>query len=167
MIRPTRVDETATLREIEVLAGVRFRDVGMPDIADAEPISHAEFAAYIDAHRSWVATDEADVAVGYVVVDRVDDQAHLEQISVRPDCQGRGVGRALVERVCDWAREQDLSGVTLTTFTDVPWNAPLYRHLGFRDLAEDALGAELRRLRDDEAAHGLDPEQRVCMRRET
>jgi hypothetical protein len=57
-----------------------------------------------------------------------------------------------------------MPAITLTTFTDVPWNGPLYRHLGFRVLTDDELGPELRALRDRETAHGLDPAQRACMR---
>jgi len=53
----------------------------------------------------------------------------------------------------------------LTTFTDVPWNRPLYAHLGFRVLPEAAVGPGLRRIRDAETAAGLDPTERVVMRR--
>jgi GNAT superfamily N-acetyltransferase len=116
--------------------------------------------------QCWVAPDEAGDPLGYVIVDRVDGNAHVEQVSVRPDHQGVGVGRALIEHVVAWAADKGLPAVTLTTFADVPWNAPLYRHLGFRVLADDEIGPELRVVRETEAAHGLDPATRVCMRRE-
>lgn len=48
----------------------------------------------------------------------------------------------------------------------MPWNAPLCRHLGFRSLAEHEFGPGLRAIRYEEAAHGLDPTKRVCMRSE-
>ena len=54
--------------------------------------------------------------------------------------------------------------VTLTTFVDVPWNGPLYAHLGFTVMSEAEIGPELRSIQDGEAAHGLDPARRVCMR---
>lgn len=165
-MRPTRVGEVTALREIERLAGERFRDVGLPDIADDEPLPADVLAGYIAAGRSWVAVDGADAPVGYVVVDVVDGCAHVEQVSVRPDHQGLGTGRALLERVHRWAAEHGLAAVTLTTFADVPWNAPLYRHLGFRDMAEGEVGPQLAALRHREAAHGLDPGTRVCMRSE-
>lgn len=163
-IRPARADDGDALREIERLAGQRFRDVGLGAIADDEPLGHDVLAAYASAGRSWVAADAAGTPVGYVVVDVVDGCAHVEQISVHPDHQGAGVGRALMDRVRAWAAETNRPAVTLTTFTDVPWNRPLYEHLGFRVMAEDDIGPELRTLRVTEAAHGLDPEQRVCMR---
>jgi GNAT superfamily N-acetyltransferase len=154
------------LREIERLAGARFRDVGLSHVADDEPASVDALARYAEDGRSWVAVDHMDVPIGYVLVGVVDGCAHIEQVSVRPDRQGSGVGRALLERVRTWATDRGLSSITLTTFTDVPWNAPLYRHLGFRVLAEDEIGPELREVRDDETAHGLDPTTRVCMRSE-
>ena len=154
------------LQEIERLAGERFRDAGLPAVADDEPASVEELARYAADGRSWVAEDALGQPVGYVLVDRVDGCAHIEQVSVRPDQQGTGIGRALLAHVRGWAVGRGLSAITLTTFTDIPWNAPLYRHLGFRDLTEAEIGPELRRLRDEETAHGLDPAKRVCMRAE-
>lgn len=166
VIRPAEPGDGPALREIERLAGERFRDVGLPEVAEDEPASEEELARYASAGRSWVAVDDVDQPVGYVLVDLLDGCAHIEQVSVRPDQQGTGIGRALLAHVGGWARQRRLSAVTLTTFTEVPWNAPLYRHLGFRVLRDDELGPELRRRRDHETAHGLDPTHRVCMRAE-
>jgi GNAT superfamily N-acetyltransferase len=163
-IRPSRRDDGPGLQEIERLAGVRFRDVGLPHIADAEPGSIDDLAEYADAGRSWVAVDDDEQPIGYVIVDEVDGNAHIEQISVRPDRQGTGVGRVLVDRVRTWAAENGRPAITLTTFSDVPWNRPLYEHLGFTVLAENEFGPELRAVRAHEATLGLDPALRVCMR---
>jgi GNAT superfamily N-acetyltransferase len=163
-MRRARPEDGVSLRDIERLAGERFRDVGLDDVADDEPPALEVLAAYADGARSWVAVDGADSPIGYVLVDIVDGCAHVEQVSVLPDRQGVGVGRALLEQVRRWAADSGLAAVTLTTFTDVPWNAPLYRHIGFRALSETEIGPELSTLREREEAHGLDPAQRVCMR---
>lgn len=163
-VRPARGDDAADLRAIERAAGEAFRGIGMAAVADDEPMAVEVLAAYAADGRSWVAEVDGAVA-GYVVVDVVDDCAHVEQISVHPDHQGRGVGRALLAAVDRWAVEHGLPALTLTTFRDVPWNAPLYRHLGFVDLAVEERGPELRALVGAEAAHGLDPSSRTCMRR--
>jgi ribosomal protein S18 acetylase RimI-like enzyme len=162
-IRPSRPGDGAALQAIERLAGARFREVGMDDIADADPASLEELAGYAADGRSWVAVDESDQPVGYVIVDAIDGNAHIEQVSVRPDCQGLGVGRALMDQVRAWTAGSGRTAITLTTFSEVPWNRPLYEHLGFRVLAAAEIGPELRRLRDAETSHGLDPEVRVCM----
>lgn len=164
-IRPARAGDGDALVEIERSAGARFRDVGMPEIADDDPGSVDELAQYAHDGRSWVAVDDADRPVGYVLVDVVDGNAHVEQISVVPSAQGTGLGRALLDHVATWARDRGAAALTLTTFRNVPWNAPLYEHLGFRVLTEPELGPELRGLRATEAAHGLDPNTRVCMMR--
>lgn len=166
MIRRARLDDVERIRGIEIEAGTRFREVGMPAIADAEPMPAEQLAAYADAGRGWVAVDADDVPVGYLVVDLVDGCAHVEQVAVTPDHQGRGVGRALLDEVERWAAEHALSALTLTTFSDVPWNAPLYEHLGFRRLDEHELTPGLVEKRHEEAAMGLEPSIRVCMRRD-
>jgi GNAT superfamily N-acetyltransferase len=155
------------LRTIEKEAGERFRTIGMESVADHEPPSEGELAAYAIGGRSWVAVDAADRPLGYVLVDELDGNAHVEQISVLPDAQGNGVGRALLEQVRAWARATDHLAITLSTFADVAWNRPLYEHLGFVVLTEEEIGPELRSVRQEEATHGLDPGTRVCMRRDT
>ena len=162
-LRVATATDSRRLQQIEIDAGEQFRTVGMSAVADHDPLSLEELLEYAEAGRSFVAHD-GDRIVGYIVLDRVEDAAHIEQVSVVPDAQGRGIGRALVDQARAWAESQQLRALTLTTFRDVAWNGPLYAHLGFRVMAEDELSAELRALRDHEAELGLDPAQRVCMR---
>jgi len=163
VIRPPAISELPALRAIERLAGERFRDVGLPEVADDEPPSLDVLTRHTEHGRCWVAVDDAGGPIGYMLVDAVDGNAHVEQVSVHPGHQGSGVGRALMEWVFRWATEAGMPAVTLTTFSDVPWNAPLYRHLGFRVLRDDELGPGIRAIRDQETADGLDPARRVCM----
>jgi ribosomal protein S18 acetylase RimI-like enzyme len=163
-VRPSREDEGPLLRQIERLAGERFRQVGLDSVADDEPATVEELAAYARVGRSWVAVDDGGQPLGYVIVDVVDGQAHIEQISVRPDRQRSGIGQALIDQVRRWARETGRSAITLTTFTDVPWNRPWYERLGFVVLRDHQIGPDLQAVRDAEARHGLNPEERVCMR---
>ncbi|MGH9919931.1 MAG: GNAT family N-acetyltransferase [Nitrososphaerales archaeon] len=88
----------------------------------------------------------------------------MEQIGVLPDHQGRGIGRALLDQIASWAPQTVRQAITLTTFAAVLWNRPLYEHLGFHILPETEIGPELMAVRNREAAHGLDPTIRVCMR---
>jgi GNAT superfamily N-acetyltransferase len=164
-IRMARPADGPALREIERLAGARFYEVGLPAVADDEPLSMATLTRYAMAGRSWVAVEDRDEPVGYVIADVVDAQAHIAQVSVRPDHQGHGIGRALIDRVAEWASEAGRATITLSTFATVPWNGPLYAHLGFMAIPEEEIGAELRELREEETRHGLDPALRICMRR--
>lgn len=165
-IRAPRTDELELLRDIEWAAGTLFVDVGLTSVADDPPASVEALAEYVHDGRAFAATDEHDVPVGYAIVDVIDGLAHLEQLSVRPDHGRQGLGAALLERVCMWADQQHYAAVTLTTFIDVSWNAPYYARHGFRVMSDAEIGPQLNARRALEAAHGLDPTQRVCMRRD-
>ncbi|MEV3968531.1 GNAT family N-acetyltransferase [Streptomyces sp. NPDC050698] len=163
-IRPATRADLPVLQDIERAAGAPFHDLGMPEIAGDEPPALDVLERYRRAGRCWVAVDDGDRPAGYLVADPVDGALHIEQVSVHPRAARRGVGRALLVHAAGHAREEGLTALTLTTFTDVPWNAPYYARLGFCPLAEAALTPGLREIRATEAAHGLDRWPRVCMR---
>ncbi|MFI0738965.1 GNAT family N-acetyltransferase [Streptomyces sp. NPDC021100] len=178
-IRPPHPAELPLLQDVERAAGERFHEVGMAEIAADEPLPLDELEAYRRAGRAWVVTeaggrdadggpgaDGASPVVAYLLADRIDGNLHVEQVSVHPDAARRGVGRALLEHLAAVARAAEIPALTLTTFADVPWNAPYYERCGFRRLAADEITPELRAVREREAAHGLDRWPRVCMRRE-
>lgn len=163
MIRRARTEEIPRLREIERAAGAAFRDLGMDAIADDEPPSAATLKAFIDDGRCWVAADPVGESVAYCVVHVVDDAAHIEQVSVHPDHARRGLGRALIDHAATWAAARTLPALTLTTFADVPWNRPYYERLGFSVIPDGSLSEGLKRVREHEAAAGLDRWSRVAM----
>lgn len=117
----------------------------MPEIADDEPLPLDVLARYQQAGRAWVATDATDAPVGYLIADVVDGNLHVEQVSVHPRSARRGVGRRLLDHLADRATATGVPALTLTTFADVPWNAPYYARCGFltlddRDLTPRAAG---------------------------
>ncbi|WP_030018783.1 GNAT family N-acetyltransferase [Streptomyces monomycini] len=165
VIRAALPRDLPGLRDVERAAGEAFRAVGMGPIADDEPPSLPELARYQEAGRALVACAGAapgDAPLAYLLWEPVDGCAHIEQVSVHPDGARRGLGRALIER----AQQDSGLPVTLTTFADVPWNAPYYARLGFRVLDDADLTRGLREIRRREAELGLDRWERVCMRRD-
>lgn len=165
MIRAARSDDLPALPEIETAAGAAFRDLGMGEIADDEPPTTTELAAFQVDGRAWVAVDATDRPVAYLLVSVVDGNAHIDQVSVHPGHARQGLGGALIETAASWARSRDLPGLTLTCFARVPWNAPYYARLGFYTLADEQVTSGLRAVRDQELARGLDKWLRVVMRR--
>jgi ribosomal protein S18 acetylase RimI-like enzyme len=69
-----------------------FRLVGSDSVAEDEPASIDSLAVYTTAKRARSAVGGSDRPVGYVLVDVVDGNAHIEKISVRPNHQGAGAG---------------------------------------------------------------------------
>jgi GNAT superfamily N-acetyltransferase len=126
-IRPTREADFPKLVAIEEAANTLFADFE----GETSVMSEAKHGTYQREGRSWVAADANDEPVGFAVACEVDGNGHLAEIDVHPEHGRRGIGRALVEHVCLWARETGYSSLTLTTERDIPWNAPFYAKLGF------------------------------------
>jgi ribosomal protein S18 acetylase RimI-like enzyme len=165
-IRPAIPADFPVLQDIERSAGQAFHAIGMPEIADDAPFTVAELTRYQQAGLAWVTADREDRPVAYLVADPVDGNLHIEQVSVHASCARRGLGRALIEHAASVAVAAGQPALTLTTFTDVPWNAPYYERLGFRRLPDSEVTPGLRAIRRHEAAHGLDRWPRVTMRRD-
>lgn len=103
--------------------------------------------------------------VGFARLELVGGVPHLGQLSVDPAFGRRGLGTTLVRACCDWAARAGFAELTLTTFAQVPFNAPFYARLGFTVIDDAALPAGLARLRRREAEIGLDAlGPRVAMR---
>ncbi|MFF2813721.1 GNAT family N-acetyltransferase [Streptomyces sp. NPDC058000] len=177
IIRVPDPADLPALRALERAAGEPFRALGMARIADDEPPPLELLAEYQRAGRALAAYDTGQAGEpprGYLLWDPVDGCRHIEQVSVHPERARRGIGRALIDRTVEvpppsfgqGGKDGGPPTLTLTTFADVPWNAPYYARLGFRRLAADELTPGLRAIRAHEAELGLDRWPRVCMRRE-
>ena len=147
-VRAARLEEFALLGAIEGQAGVRFLELGLSletpvPVAERGEVPLAAFVA-------------GDPPVGFAWVNLVCGEPHLEELAVLPSAGRRGLGRALVEGVCAWAKDADYRSVTLCAFRDVPWNGPFYLSAGFVELSPDRWGPELASIRATERANGLD-----------
>jgi len=165
-IRAARQRDLAVMQDIERAAGSLFGEIGMPEIAEDGPLPVEELARYRQDHRAWVAADDADVPAAYLIAGIVDGSLHIEQVSVHPRAARRKIGRMLLEHASAYAAARGIRGLTLTTFAEVPWNAPYYARCGFRVLQDSELSPGMRAVRDREIAHGLHRWPRVCMRRD-
>ncbi|MDE9620538.1 GNAT family N-acetyltransferase [Citrobacter portucalensis] len=163
-LRATTLADTAALPAIERSAGQRF--LLIPElawIADDQIISAAQHRAFAAAGMSWLAQVD-DHPVGFLVGETQGSSLFIAELSLHLEWQGKGIGRRLIGYVAEQACEKDYTSLTLTTFRDVPWNAPWYARLGFEMLADETLPAKLRQKREEEAAHGLAYESRCAMR---
>lgn len=162
-VRPALPEDGPRLQQIELATRGQFVDIGYDQVADSPPDSVELLAEYARAGRSWVVVVEHE-AVGYVLVGVLDGAAHIFHVCVHPDFQGQRLGKALIEQVKDWARSTGRPAVTLATFYEVPWNGPLYEHLGFRVLDESELGPDMVARGEHDVATGLSPRGQVAMR---
>lgn len=161
-IREARQTELDSLRDIETEAGAPFADIGMRTIAEAEPPTVSTLARHYREGLAWVAVHRYRLAA-YLIADPVDANLHIEQVSVRPAFARRGIGRALIDHAAQIAHARQRNALTLTTFSDVVWNAPYYRRLGFTTVPVHELTTGLAAIREHEIHMGLDRWPRETM----
>ncbi|MFI7618542.1 GNAT family N-acetyltransferase [Nonomuraea terrae] len=87
----------------------------------------ADYGALIAGGRVHV-TDPLD---GLVVLVPEDDALLVENVAVRPDMHGRGIGRALLAYAEDEARRLGLPALRLYTNVKMTSNIRLYASLGY------------------------------------
>lgn len=115
----------------------------------------------------WVALpDDGHVPVGFVWLDTEQggDVAGIAEIDVLPEYSRRGIGAALLEHACDWARSAGYRRIDLGTLADVPWNAPFYARHGFTIVDKSDPAFAYARERDQE--NGFPETLRVFMSRD-
>ena len=150
-IRPAALREFALLPFIEAEADAAFEglDPAIETASFPAPGTAGEFA---EAFHIMVA---GRPPVGFVRLEIVDGQAHVAQLAVHADHARKGIGRALLVAAKAWAQEAGFRSITLTTFKDVPFNAPFYATCGFTALASGQWGAGLAAIRKKEQELGL------------
>jgi GNAT superfamily N-acetyltransferase len=142
-IRLARTNEVRRLQTVERAAAGIFRESDLAAVARDEPTPAWVLARAARAGGLLVLDTEDEPAMGFALVRELDGAAYLAEISVHPAWQRHGLGARLIDAVEDWAAKRGLPWLVLTTFRDVPWNAPYYRRLGFEPMADEALGLGL------------------------
>lgn len=162
-IRLARSEDAEAFPKIEVAAGTLFAALpGFEHIAAGEPIS-------VDRHRRLIAKRHCLVAAagdqiaGFIACEPFRRELHVWELSVHPDFQRQGLGARLLRGAMIDAHNAGFSAMTLTTFRQVPWNAPFYERLGFIEVEDSRSKARLDALLDAEEKAGLNREQRVAM----
>jgi GNAT superfamily N-acetyltransferase len=162
VIRAAEPDELKRLGDIERSAGELFREQGLDDVADGSTVA-PEFVVSFARFGAVLVAEADGTLAGFALVASYDRHAHLYEVSVSKDFQGEGIGRKLVGAVNEWARSKGFKAVTLSTFSDVPWNAPFYETIGFRQLAAHEWTPAFHVLRAHEEDAGLDIDRRCFM----
>ena len=164
-IRPANFDEYDLLADVERSAAQRFLQVGLADIAEAEP-TDAEFIGTVAAFGGAfvAARQEDDAPVGFILVGILDRAAHIYELSVAEDYGRQGIGRLLIEEASRYAGAEGVTALTLSTFRDVPWNGPFYEQLGFRYLSRAEWTPALHILHKLEKLNRLPVKRRAFMR---
>ncbi|WP_344205059.1 GNAT family N-acetyltransferase [Nonomuraea bangladeshensis] len=155
MVRWADPEELPGLVAVELAADRLFEQVGITFPPGTTMIE--------EAGDPGLVLVEGEPPAGFALMGQVDGHLHLDQLAVHPESMRRGIGGRLVTAVLDHARAVGVPRVTLTTYRDVPWNAPWYARHGFAALPPEEWGPELRALVEHERALGLEVAPRVVM----
>lgn len=164
-IRKATVDDVAIMQVLEDDAGRRY--------ADYEPTRFCTDLGHRDVEEHQRVLERGlaliaqmgGTAAGFILLLPMDGRVHILELAVALDRQGRGIGRALLAAADAWAAEQGYYEITLTTFRDVPWNAPFYASLGFDLFEVGSDRPELTEVIAHEVAVGVHAAPRVAMRK--
>ncbi|MGL5941384.1 MAG: GNAT family N-acetyltransferase [Waterburya sp.] len=162
-IRSARAEDLTQLAAIERSASVLFQNTPYSFLVNSQPLPLEFVQQRFQAGQVWVAVERDETVVGYAIANEVDDTLYLQQIDVEPSHGRKGIGSKLISIVCVWAKYHGYRIVSLSTFRDIPWNAPFYAKLGFRILDESKLTPGFQHIRLKEFEAGLPISERVIM----
>lgn len=162
-LRLAKLEDAQNMPAIERAAATLFKNVEGLEALDPEDICAIDdLKRFIRKGHSLVA-HVGDAMAGFLVNEPFRRELHIWEMDLHPDFQSRGIGAGLVRACLIDARNSGFQSVTLTTFRDVPWNAPFYARLGFEEVtaldAHPRLAGELAL----EADNGLPAERRCAM----
>ncbi|MHA3737291.1 GNAT family N-acetyltransferase [Pseudomonas sp. Eth.TT006] len=164
VVRRARQSDARALPAIERSAAELFRaDPALAWLADAPVLGAEQHLQAISSALVWVAEHVDQPLHGFLRAVQIDNQLHIEELSVSQHFQGLGTGRKLLLTAIDYAARQQLRAVTLTTFSDLPWNAPFYQRMGFCLLSPQKIPRHLREAMNNEVALGFPAARRCAM----
>ena len=130
MPRPAKVDEMELVRtlfrEYQAHLGIDLCFQGF----------EAELAGLPGKYKAiWFAEVEGKIA-GVVALRPLEEGiGEMKRLFVRPEFQGRGLGKALAEKVVEGARHEGYRALRLDTLSTMETAVALYRKMGFVDIA--------------------------------
>ena len=91
----------------------------------------ADYARAVREHRIDLLAEDGAV-LGLIEMVPQPDHLWIENVAVRPDSQGRGIGRRLLAHAAEVAAESGLCELRLLTNAAFTQNVALYSRLGYR-----------------------------------
>lgn len=126
MIRLAIASEADALRDVVHAAYAHY----IPRIGKPPGPMLDDYAARIANGQAWVLEDAGRI-VGVLVLEDRADAFLLDNIAVRPECQGAGHGRALMAFAEAEAQRRGWPEIVLYTHELMTENQALYRRLGY------------------------------------
>lgn len=159
-IRNAQKEDLPYLADIELAAATLYPEDIIP--LDQQGLSYpdSEFQKSLQQGLLFCVTQN-NKRVAFATCHQYQQFLHLDEISVHPASGKQGIGTALVKRILQESQSRKLQGTTLTTFSNIPWNAPFYKKMGFNILSNAETPDEVKDMLLEENFIGL--KNRVAM----
>ena len=165
-IRPATPLDIPQLILIELAGNELFSPTGLiPEENLDDHISIEWHQQAIEAKMSCVVTDTEDFPVGFLLTSHRPPDLYIDEIAVHPDHGRKGLGGALLEFCIASAKDIGERSISLSTFRNVPWNAPFYVSHGFKEIPQKKWTDWMHDITIVQA-ETLDVSQRCFMRRQ-
>jgi GNAT superfamily N-acetyltransferase len=163
VLRPALDRDLPALQQIEREAAALFPATVLPPHL-ATPLPREVLQACLAASELWVADEDAFGPIGFIAARTYGPSLHVVEMDVLPGRSRQGTGSRLLQHLCDVARQRGHLHLTLTTFADIPWNAPFYARHGFAEITGFGAFPHLAAALQSERKQGL--EGRIAMARD-
>lgn len=164
-IRSPRNSDIPILEKVERSAAEIFLTANLGFLLDGPTVDPYLLASMANSGHLWIAVDKFDQPIGFIGGQYLEGNFHIIEVSVARAYQGRGIGKALMATMVDQIRAEGYKTITLTTYRDLPWNAPWYSRMGFVEVIPWDAGRSYEQILEEEAQHGLDIRKRCVMRK--
>ena len=125
-IRRALPDDAARLGAIARAAYTKY----IPRMGREPAPMLADFAAEIAADHT-VVIETAGAVDGYMIAWAEGDAYFIDNIAIDPACQGKGLGRQLIDHAIGEAKRLRLPAIRLYTNVAMTENLSMYAHFGF------------------------------------
>jgi len=130
---------SAQLEAVPAIRRMHYQDldrvVAIEDRIYPFPWTRGNFRDSLNAgYDCWVYEVER-TTIGYAVLMFAVDEAHLLNLSIAPDWQGKGYGRSLLDAMVRTARDHGCVFISLEVRPSNPGAIRLYQKAGFREIA--------------------------------
>jgi len=164
-IRNAHASDVPAFAQVEINAEELFKTIGLDDLAG--DFSSPDFVmSFVKTGGAFVAVHTDGTVAGFALAFMVDNAIHLQEMSVDPAHGRQGLGGQLLDAVASWARQRGFTRLTLSTFHDVPWNAPFYTKHGYQIMSAKQWTPGLHILREHEEHAGLPIDRRCFMEKQ-
>lgn len=137
---------SSVLKQDKKLENLCFSKMNVTDIEDVIaveqsaypfPWTRGNFLDSLDSgYEAWVLRDEDGRLLGYFLMMHAVEEVHLLNITVRPDRQGQGLGRKLLDKLIGLARDAGMHAVLLEVRPSNNHALMVYHHLGFAQIGQ-------------------------------